>query len=102
MLDALACGQDLALRYIQSQRQCELSEWTDPLWADGGAVVDVDRRRLLFFGDELMCEMPQRRASMSASPLAWSDYSIGWAYGGTDELAAYVGADRYQAEVDTK
>jgi hypothetical protein len=92
MLDALVGGPELALRYAQSLRQCAKDEWVDPIWADGGAVVDLDRRRLLFFGDGLMVEMPERRALMSVLAAVWPDYAICWAYDGTAELAGYVGA----------
>jgi hypothetical protein len=94
MLDGLAFGPEHALRYIRSHRLCPNDEWTDPLWADGGALVDLDRRRMLFFGEELMSTMPERRAILEVLTKTWPDYAIGWAYGGTDELAAYVGAQR--------
>ncbi len=93
MLDALIGGPELALRYAQSLRQCAKDQWVDPLWADGGAVVDLDRRRVLFFGDELMVEMPERRAMMGVLAAVWPDYAIGCAYDGTAELAGYVGAE---------
>ena len=93
ILDALIGGPELALRYAQSLRQLAKDQWVDPVWADGGAVVDVDRRRLLFFGNELMVEMPERRALMSVLAVAWPDYAICWAYDGTAELAGYVGAE---------
>lgn len=93
ILDALIGGPALALRYAQSLRRCAKNEWTDPVWADGGAVVDLDRRRLLFFGEELMVTMNERRALMSALAAIWPDYAIGWAYDGTAELAGYVGAE---------
>ncbi len=93
MLDALVGGPELALRYAQALPQRAKDQWVDPLWADGGAVVDLDRRRVLFFGDELMMEMPERRAMMGVLAAVWPDYSIGWAYDGTVELAAYVGAE---------
>ena len=66
MLDALIGGPEFALRYAQSLRQRAKDEWVDPAWVDGGAVVDLDRRRLLFFGDEVMVEMRERRAVMGA------------------------------------
>jgi hypothetical protein len=47
----------------------------------------------LFFGDELMVEMAERRAVMSALAAVWPDYAICWAYDGTVELAGYVGAE---------
>lgn len=67
------------------------SEVSDP--SSSGAVVDLDRRRLLFVGDELMVDMAERRAMMCALATVWPDYAIGWAYDGTAELAGYVGAE---------
>jgi hypothetical protein len=93
ILDGLIGGPALALRYAQSLRRCAKDQWVDPMWADGGAVVDLDRRRVLFFGDELMLEMAERRALMSVLAAVWPDYAICWSYDGTLELAGYVGAD---------
>ncbi len=93
MLDALIGGPQFALRYARSLRQCAKDQWVDPVWAGGGAVVDLDRRRLLFFGDELMVEMRERRALMSVLAAVWPEYAICWAYDGTTELAGYVGAE---------
>lgn len=56
-------------------------------------MVDFDRRRLLFFGDELMVAMAERRALMGVLAVVWPGYAIGWAYDGTVELAGYVGAE---------
>ena len=92
MLDALIGGPELALRYAASLRRCEKNEWCAPSWADGGAVVDLDRRRVLFFGEPLMVEMNERRALMSVLATVWPGYEICWAYDGTEELAGYVGA----------
>ncbi|MDO3634409.1 hypothetical protein [Mycolicibacterium arseniciresistens] len=91
MLDALIGGPQLALRYAASLRRCKKDEWCDPMWADGGAVVDLDRCRVLFFGEPLMMEMSERRALMSVLATVWPGYEIGWAYDGTEELADYVG-----------
>jgi hypothetical protein len=92
MLDMLIGGPDLALRYARSLRPCAKTEWTDPTWADGGAVIDLDRRRLLFFGEELMVEMNERRPLLAVLADLWPGYQIGWAYDGTVEIAGYVGA----------
>lgn len=93
ILDALIGGPGLALRYAASLRRCQKDEWCPPTWADGGAVVDLDRRRVLFFGEPLMVEMNERRALLSVLATAWSGYEICWAYDGTVELAGYVGAE---------
>jgi hypothetical protein len=92
ILDALIGGPDAALRYVRSLRHCAKTEWTDPMWSDGGALIDLDRRRLLFFGDEVMVEMPIRRAMMTVLAELWPGFEIGWAYDATVELAGYVGA----------
>ncbi|MFZ0832516.1 MAG: hypothetical protein WAM92_05420 [Mycobacterium sp.] len=70
MLDALIGGPAFALRYAQSLRPCAKDDWVDPSWADGGAVIDLDRRRLLFFGDSLMVEMPERHDARARRDLA--------------------------------
>ena len=92
ILDALIGGPELALRYADSLRRCDKNEWCAPTWADGGAVVDLDRRRVLFFGESLMVDMSERRALMDLLTMVWSGYEICWAYDGTEELAGYVGA----------
>ena len=83
ILDALIGGPELALRYAASLRRCEKNEWCAPSWADGGAVVDLDRRRMLFFGEPLMVAMNERRALMDVLATVWPDYEICWAYDGT-------------------
>lgn len=93
ILDGLIGGPAFALRYAQTLRPCPKDQWVDPVWADGGAVVDLDRSRLLFFGDELMVAMAERRALMGVLAAVWPGYGIGWAYDGTIELAGYVGAE---------
>lgn len=93
MLDALIGGPELALRYVDALRRCPDTEWVSAGWADGGALIDLDQRRLLFFGDELMATMEERRAMLSVLAAVWPGYAIGWAYDGPADLADYVGAD---------
>lgn len=90
MLDALIAGPEMAKRYILAQKV--VSFWTDELWADGGLVLDLTERKLLFFGDELMSTMNERRAMFEALTILWPGYSISWMYDGTAELAASVNA----------
>lgn len=66
------------------------------------AMVEVDRHRVLFFGESLMVEMNARRALMRVLATVWSGYEIGWAYDGTAELAGYVGAELRQSTWDRK
>ncbi len=91
ILDALIGGPELALRYAASLRRCDKDEWCPPTWADGGAVIDLDRHRVLFFGEALMVEMGKRRALMQVLAALWHGFEICWAFDGTEELAGYVG-----------
>lgn len=91
MLDALIGGPDLALRYVANLRPRGPDEWVDAGWADGGAVIDLDQHRLLFFGDELMTGIPERRAMLAVLDELWSGYEVRYAYDGTAEIADYVG-----------
>jgi hypothetical protein len=90
MLDALLAGPDMAGRYIRVQEVGNF--WTDELWADGGLVLDLDKRKLVFFGEELMATMNERRAMFEVLAITWPGYSTSWAYEATAEIAAYVGA----------
>lgn len=90
MLDALIGGPALALRYVERLRRCD-DEWLDEVWADGAALIDLDGRRLLFFGDELMTTMAERRAMFAVLTVLWAGYQVSWAYRGMAELAEYVG-----------
>jgi len=90
MLDALIAGPAHAERYVRAQESGDF--WTDELWADGGLVLDLVARKVLFFGEELMTTMNERRAMFEVLRTIWSGYSISWAYDATAEIAAYVGA----------
>lgn len=90
MLDALIAGPEMARRYILAQEVTTF--WTDELWSDGGLVLDLVERKLLFFGEELMASMNERRAMFDVLAMMWPGYTVSWMYYGAAEIAAYVGA----------
>lgn len=94
MVDLLIGGPPLALQFLESLgRRQSHDTWTDPLWCDGGTVFDFDRRRVVFFGDSLMVEMPFRRTILAALAEVWAGYEICYAYDGTVEIGGYVGKE---------
>jgi hypothetical protein len=95
MLDAVAFGPEYAVRYIRAHDECSDVGWIDPVSAGGGVLVDLDRRRMLFFGEELAATMNERRVILDVLSHTWPGYEVGWAYGGTEELVDYVGAERH-------
>jgi hypothetical protein len=93
---ALAAGPDPAARFIAAQRRCDdpAHDWLDDVWAEGGAVVDRTSRRLVFYGDQLMLDLPCKRAFLALLAETWPGWTVRWAYDGIGDLAAAAGVDR--------
>ncbi|WP_337174586.1 hypothetical protein [Paludisphaera sp.] len=71
------------------------TEWLDDVWAEGGSVIDVDRRVFrLFGGEDLRYDVPLRRLYLSLLGVAWRGWDVGWADEGIADLADYVGYPR--------
>ena len=86
-------GPAAAEAFIRAQRsESEGAAWLDEVWAEGGAVVDFDRRVLLWFGgEEGECDVPLRRVHLALMRELWPEWSVRWAHGHLPELATYVG-----------
>ncbi|MDL4812945.1 hypothetical protein [Actinomadura opuntiae] len=93
---ALAAGPAPAVRFVTAQHRCDDPErdWLDDAWAEGGAVIDSTSRRLVFYGDQLMLELPCKRAFLALLAETWPGWTVRWAYDGIGDLAAAAGVDR--------
>jgi hypothetical protein len=88
-------GPDYAVGFIRAQRPVDRSQWLDDVWAEGGAVMDLDRRVLLWFGGEdVMYEVVLRRVHLELMAHLWPGWSVRWADGGVADMADYVGHPR--------
>ncbi|MCO5994807.1 hypothetical protein [Actinoallomurus rhizosphaericola] len=67
----LVAGPEAATRFITAQLRRAPDEWLNDVWGEGGAVVDHRTRRLVFFGDDLMMDLPPKRAFLRLLPLTW-------------------------------
>ncbi|MEV5754133.1 hypothetical protein AB0L00_40500 [Actinoallomurus sp. NPDC052308] len=94
--DVLIAGPRSATRYVTAQRPCgeRDDEWLEEVSAEGGATIDHRARRLVFFGDDLMREMPARRAFLRLLALTWPGWDVRWAYDGLGDLAEQAGLGR--------
>jgi hypothetical protein len=91
----LVAGPDAASRFIAAQHLCDPErDWLNDIWGEGGAVVDHTTRRLVFFGDQLMLELPPKRAFMALLSRTWPGWTTQWAYDGVGDLAVASGVDR--------
>ncbi len=88
-------GPDYALGFIRAQRRVTDADWLNDVWAEGGAVMDLDRRVLLWFGGEgVLYEVPLRRAHTRLMAAVWAGWDVRWAEGGVVDLADYVAHPR--------
>jgi hypothetical protein len=91
----LAAGPDAAVAFVVAQQQVESGGgWLDDVWGEGGLVVDTVARRLLWYGNDMICDLPERRAYFRLLAATWTGWRVDWAYDGIGDLAAYVGVDR--------
>ncbi len=87
-------GPHYAIPFINTQQSVNNDEsgWLDEVWAEGGLLVDSDRRYLLLYGGEdLKYDIRLRRVYLGLLQLAWPDWTIEWAHDGIAEIARYVG-----------
>ncbi|MGW4248178.1 hypothetical protein [Nocardia sp. NPDC004722] len=91
----LIAGPDPACRFIDAQRLCDpATDWLDDVWCEGGAVVDLTKRELVYFGDQLLWEVPEKLVFSLLLARTWPGWRLRWAYDGIGDLAAAAGVDR--------
>lgn len=87
-------GPEQAVNYIREHEKSGEEWWLDTVWCEGGVIIDLDNKVLLFFGGEdFDYEIPLRRMYFQLLPYLWSGYELRWANCGIIDLAAYVGYD---------
>jgi len=88
-------GIERALAFFRDREKQGDDWWLDTTWCEGGAVIDLDRKVLLWFGGEDICyDIPLRRQFIELMQKNWAGYEIRWAYDGVADLADYVGHGR--------
>src|SRR5262245_36324999 len=93
IIEYLAAGPEATIRFIEEHGPEDV-RWWDEAFAEGGAVVDRVRRRLLFYGNDLLCELPFRRSAFALLAENWPGWQVDWAWDGLGDLVDYVGVDR--------
>jgi len=84
-------GPEHAAAFIRIQRSVDDSGWLDDVWAEGGALLDLDRKHFLLYGGEaILYEVPLRRIYLELLAKVWNGWTVRWAYEGIADLADYV------------
>lgn len=95
-LDAeLFFGPAAATAFIEARDpQPDRRDWLDEVWAEGGAVIDHDKRALIWYGGEdILYDIPRRRSLLALMRVTWPGWQLRWAAGGIAELGALFGLD---------
>jgi hypothetical protein len=96
-------GVQQAVDFFRKHDQQDENWWLDDVWCEGGAVIDLDKYVLLWFGGEdISYEIPLRRVLLELMQKNWTGWEIVWAYEGIADLADYVGYDRRNVIADKK
>lgn len=85
-------GAGYALDYFDAQEEVGENDWLDEIWAEGGAVLYLDKRHLLWWGGEdVLYDLPLRCVFLKLQQKVWDGWTIEWAHRGIVDLAEYVG-----------
>jgi hypothetical protein len=88
-------GPEAATRFVagQSEQPRDETAWLDDVWCEGAALIDHDRKRLVFFTSHLD-GYAEQLAALAALGRTWAGWEVRWAYDGLGDIVAYLGLDR--------
>jgi hypothetical protein len=95
LLHALLAGPASALAFVRRQEPAPLDlPPQDEAFVRAGALIDLTRRELRWFGgSDAMHDLPLRAEAVRAVQHAWPGWSTDWAHGGALSLADRCGVD---------
>lgn len=94
-------GAEHAVEFIRAQKEVDESRWLNEVWAEGGAVVDLDNRVFLIFETEdIASDVLLRRVYLDVLCFIWRGWQVRWAYEGIADMADYVGFPRENVLVE--
>ncbi|MGW3169820.1 hypothetical protein [Streptomyces sp. NPDC001153] len=90
VVDDLLPGPVAATRCFRANR--EIDEWLDDVWCEGAALVDHDRRILLWFAFE--GSWADHVAARAALARTWPGWDVRFAHDGMGDLTHHLGLGR--------
>ncbi|WP_329178129.1 hypothetical protein [Streptomyces sp. NBC_01477] len=92
----LAYGPAAAIRCVRANPQVDADRrtspegWLDDVWCEGAALVDTDRRVLLWFSGEAY-SWAEHAAHRAVLERTWPGWEVRWACDGIGDLHAHLG-----------
>jgi hypothetical protein len=99
LADDLAFGPQAATRCFRAARATDDADrvradaWLDDVWCEGAALVDHDRRILLWFSDAV-CDWDEWTAAQAVLARTWPGWDVRWAHDGLGDLHVHLGLGR--------
>jgi hypothetical protein len=87
-------GPERGVEFAESLEARDPDNLLGNAWAEGGAVVDLDRQVLLLFGGEFRIDVPLRRTYLKLASAVWLGWDVRWAAAGMFDLADHLGVPR--------
>ncbi len=85
-------GPELSLAFVEEREPVDDDHWSGEVWCEGAAILDFDKKVLLWFGGESICyDVPSQRAHQNLMRKTWPGWQVRWAHGGIVEVAGYLG-----------
>jgi hypothetical protein len=91
VVDDLLPGPVAATRCFRANQ--EIDEWLDDVWCEGAALVDHDRRILLWFA--FADSWADHIAARAVLDRTWPGWDVRFAHDGMGDLTHHLGLDRY-------
>ncbi len=97
-------GPNYASKVIHKMHKMEdKSDWLDDAWCEGGALLDFDRKILLWFGGEdIYFDIYLRKTFLHLLANNWPEWHIWWASEGIADLGKYVQINQNHFKTDNK
>lgn len=88
----LLAGPERTVGYLRTLAPAE--KLLDSAWAEGAILLDVDQRRVYFWGGEDIAYYPYlRRVLLPALRQLWPEWTMEWATFGMADIARHMGLD---------
>lgn len=85
-------GPEHALKLIRMQAQREPDQWIDPVYAEGGILIDpFEQVVLIFGGTSISWNLSLQAVFIECMGYQWPGWKIQWAYDELYDFAAYLG-----------
>jgi hypothetical protein len=87
----LLWGPSIAVEFVRGMHHEKPTDWLDEIWCEGAALIDLDRKHLLWFSLEMSTSWPEQQALMALLRYQWPGWTIEWAWQGLIDLVRYLG-----------